>query len=542
MSRQFNSRFLSSLIPLVVVGASTVLFYFALRRAGMSADWLIICAALVGAALMRWRVPVLILTSTAFVVVTLIVRFTAANNGLRSILGNVLTVNAAHQIGYLFGITASSYFAILHKGMLALMPAARDQLVRVRDQSGGQEGETTPTSGQSLSLGSSERTSNDLIRADRSRSPFSSTPTGDLLRTVESLAEAGSPDAILEIIRTSARRLIGSDGVALILTEGDECHYVEEDAVGPLWKGRKFKMTECISGWSMINKKTAVIPDVSIDDRIPHHLYMKTFVKSLVMTPVGGEHSLGALGGYWASTYQPTDYEIETVETLARATAAALKNANLVSTLSQSLADAEIKHRELHHRAENAYLRAQALAHSSLPAGWAEVFSAGVESLAQTHEAIDEKLARLGRIDIRELIQTELGVYAAATPGRLTIDGVPLLLGREQAIALGVVVHNLAANAMRDDAQSPFDVRWHVDGATLVLEWRETRNQKGRSKAPNTNGRSRLLSRLIENQLGGRINRRLKDNKTIWRIDIPLQEQDSLQGKATLASPPLSRA
>ena len=57
---------------------------------------------------------------------------------------------------------------------------------------------------------------------------------------------------------------------------------------------------------------------------------------------------------------------------------------------------------ELRHRAENAYLTAQALAHSSLPAGWAEVFSARMVTLAQIHESIDEKMARQNGIDIRE--------------------------------------------------------------------------------------------------------------------------------------------
>jgi GAF domain-containing protein len=124
-----------------------------------------------------------------------------------------------------------------------------------------------------------------------------------------------------------ARRLIGSDGIALVLAEDGLCHYVEEDAVGPLWKGRKFAMTECISGWAMIHNTTAVIPDISKDDRIPHHLYAETFVKSLVMTPIGIGQPVGALGAYWATAYEPTDYEIATVTTLARATATALENA-----------------------------------------------------------------------------------------------------------------------------------------------------------------------------------------------------------------------
>jgi hypothetical protein len=40
----------------------------------------------------------------------------------------------------------------------------------------------------------------------------------------------------------TVRSLIGANGVALVLREGDFCHYVAEDAIGPPWKGKKFPM------------------------------------------------------------------------------------------------------------------------------------------------------------------------------------------------------------------------------------------------------------------------------------------------------------
>ena len=81
--------------------------------------------------------------------------------------------------------------------------------------------------------------------------------------------------------------MISADGVTFVLRDYSNCHYVEEDAISPLWKGQRFPMTSCISGWAMMNNKTAVIPDIFADDRIPHEVYRKTFVKSLVMAPVG---------------------------------------------------------------------------------------------------------------------------------------------------------------------------------------------------------------------------------------------------------------
>lgn len=41
-----------------------------------------------------------------------------------------------------------------------------------------------------------------------------------------------------------------------------------------------------ISGWAMLNKKAAIVPDIYIDERILHDAYRPTFVKSLAMVPV----------------------------------------------------------------------------------------------------------------------------------------------------------------------------------------------------------------------------------------------------------------
>ncbi len=77
---------------------------------------------------------------------------------------------------------------------------------------------------------------------DQTYRKLSQTPAGDLLGAVEKLARASGTDEIIEVIRAGARHLIGCDGVALILNDNGACHYVEEDAVGPLWKGRTFDM------------------------------------------------------------------------------------------------------------------------------------------------------------------------------------------------------------------------------------------------------------------------------------------------------------
>ena len=50
----------------------------------------------------------------------------------------------------------------------------------------------------------------------------------------------------------------------------------------PLWKGSRFPIQTCISGWAMLNGKAAVIPDIYRDQRIPHSLYRPTFVSASI--------------------------------------------------------------------------------------------------------------------------------------------------------------------------------------------------------------------------------------------------------------------
>jgi hypothetical protein len=63
----------------------------------------------------------------------------------------------------------------------------------------------------------------------------------DLPGTLERLNRTARIEQIEQILRESARRLIGAHGIALVLRDGDFCHYVDEDAIGPLWKGQKFQ-------------------------------------------------------------------------------------------------------------------------------------------------------------------------------------------------------------------------------------------------------------------------------------------------------------
>ncbi len=150
-----------------------------------------------------------------------------------------------------------------------------------------------------------------------------------LAETAQDLSHATTVQDVQRVVRTAARRLTASDGATLVLRDRDECVYVDEDAVAPLWKGRRFPLDACISGWSMRSGEVAVVEDVFADERIPSDAYCRTFVKSLLMVPIIAREPLGAIGMYWAEPHLPTEAETALARALAASTAVALENVRL---------------------------------------------------------------------------------------------------------------------------------------------------------------------------------------------------------------------
>src|SRR5690348_9184832 len=119
-----------------------------------------------------------------------------------------------------------------------------------------------------------------------------------LVDTVQKLSLARDLDTIIGIVRTAARRITGADGATFVLKDNNLCYYVDEDAIGPLWKGQRFPLTACVSGWAMINRQPAIISNIFEDMRVPVEAYKPTFVRSLVMVPIRTMNPIGAIGNY----------------------------------------------------------------------------------------------------------------------------------------------------------------------------------------------------------------------------------------------------
>lgn len=155
--------------------------------------------------------------------------------------------------------------------------------------------------------------------------PPASDAAEQLIDAVQRLSTARALDDVTNIVKTAARGMTGADGACFVLRDEGMCYYVDEDAISPLWKGRRFPMEACISGWVMLHRQPALIPDIYQDDRIPHDAYRPTFVRSLAVVPIRSLGPIGAIGVYWAREARPTPTEVRWLQSLADSTALALE-------------------------------------------------------------------------------------------------------------------------------------------------------------------------------------------------------------------------
>lgn len=155
-----------------------------------------------------------------------------------------------------------------------------------------------------------------------------------LLAVVRELSSALDAAAIMDIIRHTARELTGADGVTFVLREGDCCYYAEEDSIEPLWKGKCFPLTACVSGWAMLHRADVRIEDIYQDSRVPQNAYRPTFVKSMAMVPVRLDDPVAAIGAYWATCHKATDEEMEILHNIADAASVAITNVHLYAELA----------------------------------------------------------------------------------------------------------------------------------------------------------------------------------------------------------------
>lgn len=274
---------------------------------------------------------------------------------------------------------------------------------------------------------STETTESQLAASTPGLSALSPRDLERLLTAVQELSHAHDLDGVTHVVRRAARELAGSDGATFVLRDGDHCYYVDEDAIGPLWKGRRFPIETCISGWSMLRREPVVIEDVFADARVPRDAYEPTFVRSLVMVPIRATAPIGAIGNYWAERHTPGPDTVRVLQALANSTSVALANVQLYTELESRVRERtrelETAYRELETFSYSVShdLRAPLRSISSFTHILTEEFGAGaseeaLSTLARVTSATDrmsvliDALLQLAQISRRALVRERVNL------------------------------------------------------------------------------------------------------------------------------------
>lgn len=360
-----------------------------------------------------------------------------------------------------------------------------------------------------------------------------------LVETIENLSSARTVEDVAAVVRSAARAISGADGVSFVVRDGDQCWYVDEDAIGPLWKGRRFPLEACVSGWAMLNGKMAIIPDIYDDQRVPQDAYRPTFVKSMVMTPVRPSDPIAAIGAYWAEKRQPSAEEVMKLELIARATATALENASLYASLTEAVASRDVLIAELDHRVKNVLastmsMAAQCMRGAPSPEAFKQSFNGRLLSLSRAHELLAQHRWRAAPID--QVAAEALRPFPAVEEGRFSASGPDVRLSTEAASALLLSLYELGDNAQRYGAWSTpdgrVDLTWTVDqaqAAAFRLSWRESGGPA--VTVPDKRG---FGARLIEHGLArppvGGAQLDFAPDGVVFELTAPLSERIRLGG------------
>jgi PAS domain S-box-containing protein len=163
---------------------------------------------------------------------------------------------------------------------------------------------------------------------------------------------------------------------------------------------------------------------------------------------------------------------------------------------------------ELNHRVKNTLATVQSIARQSARGAdsmstFRAAFEARLVALSQTHNA----LTRSGwsGASLRELIEQEFAPYA---PGQIRLQGEDVELEPRQALAVGMVLHELSTNAAKYGALSTpegdVSVRWTAGRGRVELLWSERGGPA--VSAPTRRGfGSQLIEGSIVRELNGSV-------------------------------------
>ena len=182
----------------------------------------------------------------------------------------------------------------------------------------------------------------------------------------------------------------------------------------------------------------------------------------------------------------------------------------------EAMAKAEAHQRtlieELNHRVKNMLTVVNAMARQTLasnpaPDVFSEKFIRRIDALGRTHALLSRE--QWGAVQMADIARESLEHYLVEDKKRVVLKGPPVALDPKTAVALGIVFHELATNAVKHGALSnhtgTVSVSWTFDDEQAVaLQWEE--NGGPEASPPSRVGfGSRLIKLELTHELHGEV-------------------------------------
>ena len=163
--------------------------------------------------------------------------------------------------------------------------------------------------------------------------------------------------------------------------------------------------------------------------------------------------------------------------------------------------------REAEHRSKNLLSTVQAivnLSRSDTVEDFKQVISGRIQSLANVHSLFAE--TRWTGAELSSIVEQEIAPFSQKGDGRLRTEGPLVLLDPDAALALAMILHELATNASKYGALSvangQVDLKWaHDVGAELRLIWAETNGPTVREPTHRGFG-TRIIESIVTQRKG----------------------------------------
>lgn len=182
---------------------------------------------------------------------------------------------------------------------------------------------------------------------------------------------------------------------------------------------------------------------------------------------------------------------------------------------------------EVNHRSKNMLSNIQALARRSIGADSPvlERFQERVRSLAVNQDILVRREWR--EVPLEELVRLQLD-FVDKAPGAIVAHGPPLLLNPRAAEVIGMALHEMASNSLRNGALSAHrgkvSIGWTRDEKRdlFTMEWCESGGPKVAQPKRSGFG-STLIRDVPQRYFGGEIELKYPETGMFWKMSGPLE-------------------